>query len=171
MGACVGSIESALERLFREAKQEIVVAAYAISSGADPLFDWLEAALARGVRARLVINRLWSPFQFGYSWRRSRRMADAQRLAVPHMHLSGRLAPPKMRTSDQRQPYSSCPSCLAQLRCGGVAQDVHIGDTVGHKEALTDSLAPASIPKKLSALMTFFRPATSHAIRSLPNSL
>jgi len=58
MGSGIGSIESALERLFREAEQEIALTAYAISGGADLLFDWLEAALARGVQVRLVINRL-----------------------------------------------------------------------------------------------------------------
>lgn len=58
MGGGVGSIESALERLFRETEQEIALTAYAISSGADLLFDWLEAALSRGVQVRLVVNRL-----------------------------------------------------------------------------------------------------------------
>jgi len=58
MGSGIGSIESSLERLFREARQEIALAAYTISSGADLLFDWLEAALSRGVQVRLVVNRL-----------------------------------------------------------------------------------------------------------------
>ncbi|MCZ7570687.1 MAG: phospholipase D family protein [Ardenticatenaceae bacterium] len=58
MGSGTGSIESALERLFREAEQEIGLTAYTVSSGADLLFDWLEAALARGVQVRLVVNRL-----------------------------------------------------------------------------------------------------------------
>ncbi len=58
MGRGIGSIESALERLCREAKQEIAVTVYTISGGADLLLDWLEAALARGVQVRLVINRL-----------------------------------------------------------------------------------------------------------------
>jgi len=57
MGGGIGSIESALERLFREAEEEIGLTAYIISS-ADLLFDWLEAALARGIQVRLVINRL-----------------------------------------------------------------------------------------------------------------
>ena len=58
MGGGIGSIESALERLFREAKQEIALTAYTISSSADLLFDWLEAALTRGIQIKLVINRL-----------------------------------------------------------------------------------------------------------------
>jgi hypothetical protein len=36
--------ESALERLFREAEQEIVLTACTISSGAGLLLEWLEAA-------------------------------------------------------------------------------------------------------------------------------
>ena len=60
MGGGIGSIESALERLFREAEHEISLTVYTISSGADLLLDWLEAALARGVQVRLVVNRLRS---------------------------------------------------------------------------------------------------------------
>lgn len=58
MGSGVGSIESALEQLFREAEQEIALTAYAISSSADLLFDWLEMALARGILINAVINHL-----------------------------------------------------------------------------------------------------------------
>ncbi len=58
MGSGIGSIESALERLFREARGEIALTAYAISGGADLLLDWLEAALGRGVEVRMLINRL-----------------------------------------------------------------------------------------------------------------
>ena len=58
MGRGIGSIESALERLFREAEQEIALTAYAISSSVDCLFEWLEASLARGVEVRLIVNRL-----------------------------------------------------------------------------------------------------------------
>jgi cardiolipin synthase len=57
MGGGVGSIESALEQIFREAEQEIIVTAYSITSGADLLFDWMEAALMRGIKIRMVINR------------------------------------------------------------------------------------------------------------------
>jgi phosphatidylserine/phosphatidylglycerophosphate/cardiolipin synthase-like enzyme len=57
MGGGVGSIESALEQIFREVEQEITITAYAISSGADLLLDWMEAALARGVKIRLIVNR------------------------------------------------------------------------------------------------------------------
>ncbi len=58
MGGGIGSIESALEQLFREAQQEIALTAYSMSTGADLLFAWMEAALARGVQIRLIINHL-----------------------------------------------------------------------------------------------------------------
>lgn len=58
MGSGIGSIESALERLFREAKQEIILAVYAISDGAELLVHWLENALARGASIRFVTNQL-----------------------------------------------------------------------------------------------------------------
>jgi phosphatidylserine/phosphatidylglycerophosphate/cardiolipin synthase-like enzyme len=58
MGGGIGSIESALEQLFREAQQEIALTAYSMSTGADLLFDWMEAALARGVQISLIINHL-----------------------------------------------------------------------------------------------------------------
>lgn len=58
MGGGVGSIESALEKLFREANQEIAFTAYSATGGADLLFDWTETALARGVRILAIINHL-----------------------------------------------------------------------------------------------------------------
>jgi phosphatidylserine/phosphatidylglycerophosphate/cardiolipin synthase-like enzyme len=60
MGSGIGSIESTLEKLFREADQEIVMTVYSISTGSDMLFEWLEAALARGVKVRIVVNRFHS---------------------------------------------------------------------------------------------------------------
>lgn len=56
MGGGIGSIESALEQIFREAQHEIVLTAYSMSTGADLLFEWMEAALARGVQISLIIN-------------------------------------------------------------------------------------------------------------------
>lgn len=58
MGSGIGSIESALERLFREASQEIILAVYTISSGAESTVRWLENALARGVTIKFVTNQL-----------------------------------------------------------------------------------------------------------------
>lgn len=56
MGGGVGSIESALEQLIREAEREIDLTAYSITNGADLIFDWLSAALARGIKVRMIIN-------------------------------------------------------------------------------------------------------------------
>jgi phosphatidylserine/phosphatidylglycerophosphate/cardiolipin synthase-like enzyme len=58
MGSGVGSIESALEELFREAEQEIVLTVYSITTGSDLLFEWLEKTLARGVTIKMVVNHL-----------------------------------------------------------------------------------------------------------------
>ena len=58
MGSGIGSIETALEKLFREAHEEITLTAYSITGGADILLDWMEAALDRGVRVSMVVNRL-----------------------------------------------------------------------------------------------------------------
>jgi len=58
MGSGIGSIESALGKLFREAKQEILLTAYSITSGADILFDWLDIALSRGVEIKMIVNHL-----------------------------------------------------------------------------------------------------------------
>jgi hypothetical protein len=52
MGGGAGSIELAMEKLFREAKQEVLLTVYSMSSGADLLFEWLEIALSRGVETK-----------------------------------------------------------------------------------------------------------------------
>ena len=58
MGAGIGSIESAIDDLFRTAADEIILSVYTIGSGADRVFRWLEGALNRGVQVSLVINAL-----------------------------------------------------------------------------------------------------------------
>jgi phosphatidylserine/phosphatidylglycerophosphate/cardiolipin synthase-like enzyme len=79
MGGGIGSIESALEQLFREAKQEISLTAYSLSTGADLLFDWMEAALARGVQISLIINHLNDhPFEV---------ISKLRRFAATYTHL------------------------------------------------------------------------------------
>ena len=57
MGSGIGSIESAMERIFRDAEHEVLITSYAISNATDLVLDWFEATLARGVLIRLVINR------------------------------------------------------------------------------------------------------------------
>jgi len=81
LGGGTGAIESELNHLFREARQEVMLSAYAIGSSLDLLFDWLEGALARGVDVKLVVNGLQAqPADVGS---RLRGLADA----YPHMHL------------------------------------------------------------------------------------
>lgn len=58
MGAGIGSVETALERLFREAEQRLAIIAYSVSGSTDLLLHWLEATLARGVQIQIVINQL-----------------------------------------------------------------------------------------------------------------
>lgn len=57
MGSGIGSIESAIEDLLENAQHEILLTAYSIGK-ADGIFSLLESALARGVRVRIVVNRL-----------------------------------------------------------------------------------------------------------------
>ena len=58
MGSGIGSIESAMERLFREATNEIMITSYAISNATDGLLEWFELALSRGILVKMVINHL-----------------------------------------------------------------------------------------------------------------
>lgn len=58
MGHGVGSVESSIERLFREAEREIALTVYAIYSRVDLLFDWMETALSRGIQVTVIVNRL-----------------------------------------------------------------------------------------------------------------
>lgn len=58
MGAGIGSIESAMESIFRQAEHEILITSYAISNATDLVLDWFEAALARGVLIRMILNRI-----------------------------------------------------------------------------------------------------------------
>lgn len=57
MGSGLGSIESALYRLFEQANDEVTIVAYAVSSAAAMLFEQLETVLQRGIRVRLLVNR------------------------------------------------------------------------------------------------------------------
>lgn len=87
MGGGIGSIESALERLFRQAEHEILLTVYVLGNRMDLLFGWLEEALSRGVEITLIINRLSN---------QTREVAD-QLLHItqiyPHFHLYDFFAP------------------------------------------------------------------------------
>ncbi len=58
MGSGIGSIETAMERLFREAQWEILITSYAISTAADVILDWMALAAGRGVLIRIAVNKL-----------------------------------------------------------------------------------------------------------------
>ncbi|HAD06863.1 MAG TPA: endonuclease [Anaerolineaceae bacterium] len=57
LGSGTGSIESAIEDLLRNARKEILLTVYSIGQ-ADRIFDLLDAALSRGVKVQMVVNRL-----------------------------------------------------------------------------------------------------------------
>ena len=86
MGAGIGSIESAIDDLFRTATDEIILSVYTIGSGADRVFRWLEGALNRGVQVSLVINALGD--QPADVVRRLRDI-DGKIPAFPALQLSG----------------------------------------------------------------------------------
>lgn len=81
MGGGIGSIDTALRRLFTEAQDEVLLTAYNITGGADLLFDWMETALARGVQIWLIVNRL--------DEQSTAAVERLQRLnrSFPHLHL------------------------------------------------------------------------------------
>lgn len=56
MGSGLGSIESALYKLFTQANDEVTIVAYAISHAAPILFQQLIEMLQRGIRVRILIN-------------------------------------------------------------------------------------------------------------------
>lgn len=57
MGRGIGSVTSALEALIGDAKDEILVAAYSIGTGAGSLLDDLERAAGRGRKIVIIVNR------------------------------------------------------------------------------------------------------------------
>lgn len=58
MGGGIGSIETAIHSLFHNARRDVSLTVYAVSSGADPVLDEIDHALQRGLLVRLVANRL-----------------------------------------------------------------------------------------------------------------
>lgn len=57
MGGGIGSIETAIHALFREARREVSLTVYAVSGGADLVLDEIDRTLQRGLLVRLVANR------------------------------------------------------------------------------------------------------------------
>ena len=58
MGSGVGSIETVIADLFKTVISELYISAYAISNTSDLFFEWLEKALQRGIKVKILINRL-----------------------------------------------------------------------------------------------------------------
>ena len=79
MGSGIGSIETAIHRLFAEATDEVILSVYAIGPGADLIYNWLEGVLVRGIRVTLVIDQLGKQPQ---------DVADRlQELAIKYLHF------------------------------------------------------------------------------------
>jgi len=57
MGSGLGSVESALHRLFNEANDEVLIIAFTVSNATELFFDHLRSMLQRHIRVRMVINR------------------------------------------------------------------------------------------------------------------
>jgi phosphatidylserine/phosphatidylglycerophosphate/cardiolipin synthase-like enzyme len=57
MGGSLGSVESALYRMFEQANDEVIFVVYSISGASEMLFKQLVAMLQRGIRIRMIINR------------------------------------------------------------------------------------------------------------------
>lgn len=57
MGSGIGSIETSMEKLFREAKHEVLITSYAISEAADVVIDWMGNSLSKGIVIRFAVNK------------------------------------------------------------------------------------------------------------------
>lgn len=57
MGGGIGSVQSAIEELLSGADEEILIAIYEITAGANKFLDNLRNCLARGIRVTFIINR------------------------------------------------------------------------------------------------------------------
>lgn len=60
MGRGTGSVESAIEEMLCEAKEEVQVAAFQITEGGTQFLKLVEESLARGIRVTLIVNKFSS---------------------------------------------------------------------------------------------------------------
>lgn len=57
MGHGIGSVSSTLERMLADARNEVLVTAYAIGTGAQALLDGLDRCAERGIKVIVLVNR------------------------------------------------------------------------------------------------------------------
>lgn len=57
MGSGVGSIQSSIEELFKNARREIQVAIYEITNGSRGFLDRIHLCLNRGIKVTMIVNR------------------------------------------------------------------------------------------------------------------
>jgi phosphatidylserine/phosphatidylglycerophosphate/cardiolipin synthase-like enzyme len=60
MGGGVGSVQSAIEELLSLANEEVLIAIYEITEGANEFLNRLRLCLARGIRVTIIINRYYA---------------------------------------------------------------------------------------------------------------
>ena len=58
MGSGIRSIESAVDEMFQQVQDEVLISAYSVGNTSERIFGRLEDVLARGVRVHMVVNRL-----------------------------------------------------------------------------------------------------------------
>jgi phosphatidylserine/phosphatidylglycerophosphate/cardiolipin synthase-like enzyme len=81
MGSGVGSVQSAIEDLLAQAENEIQLAIYELTKGAEGFLDKLNSCLARGIRTTIVINRYRSKPAF------VKQKLERMRNQYPHLSL------------------------------------------------------------------------------------
>jgi phosphatidylserine/phosphatidylglycerophosphate/cardiolipin synthase-like enzyme len=58
VGGGIGSIETALDRLFRSARSSLVMTIYSVTGALDLLPEWVASVTDRGVETIAIVNRL-----------------------------------------------------------------------------------------------------------------
>jgi len=64
MGGGVGSVQSAIEELLSRADNEIQIAVYDMTAGAEEFLKRLATCLARGIRVTMIVNRYYQKPSF-----------------------------------------------------------------------------------------------------------
>jgi phosphatidylserine/phosphatidylglycerophosphate/cardiolipin synthase-like enzyme len=57
IGGGIGSVEDLILKLLKEAEHEVLLTAYSITAGSFRVMDRIEAAVATGIRTRLIVDR------------------------------------------------------------------------------------------------------------------
>ena len=150
MGAGIGSIETALKRLLGGAREDIAITAYSLSGSADPLFEWIEAALMRGVRVKLIFNKL------SRLKKSARSRLDLLAKDYPHFHLYD---------FADKQTYDLHAKAVVADRQKAIvgSSNLSVGGFIGNHEMaiMVEGSAAASVAKVIERLLK-----SSYAMRT-----